>query len=960
MNRLGMFVLMVWVALAGVLKTNAQPVTTIYSFMNGPANPRAGLTLGNDGNFYGTTQSGGLNNGGTLFKMTTNGIMTTLVNFNGYGNGAGPVANLLLGSDGNCYGTTSGGGTNITGNNAAGTVFRMTTNGTVTVLVNFNGLNGGLPQAGLALGPDGNFYGTTEFGGTNGDGTVFKMTTNGTLTTLVNFNGTNGDNPLATLTAGPGGRLYGTTRNGGTNGNFGTVFTVTTNGTFTTLLHFGGTNGAWPYGGVTVGPDGNLYGTTAFGGNPNGDLSGGSIFELTTKGLLTTLVRLADLGGTNGQYPYAGLTLGPDGNFYGTTYGGGANTNGTVFQVTTNGTLAMLARIPGIQVETATNLQGYVYYTTNNWVTSAEVFNGTLTTLFSFSAPVNSINADGSQPQAALTLGPDGNFYGTASGGGTNGYGTAFKVTTNGTFSTLASFSGNNGDNPMDALTPGPNGSLYGTANTGGTSGYGTVFKITTGGAITTLVNFDRANDGANPQAGLIPGPGGNFYGTAVGGGSNLLYLGNNTYDAVSDGTVFELTTNGILKALTDFKGTNGANPYGGLAMGTDGNLYGTTTYGGISNDGTIFQIKTNGTLTTLTNFNGLNGANPFAGLTLGTDGNFYGTSEAGGTNNDGTVFQVTTNGTLTTLVHFNGTNGANPNAGLLLGPDGNFYGTTWGGGARNYGTVFKVTTGGTLTTLVSFAQTNGGFPVAGLALGPDGNFYGTTELGGVLANAGTVFKLATNGTLTTLYGFAYSSTSPNGNYPFAGLTLATNGNFIHFYGTTYNGGSSGGGTVFQLNLTTAYSVAENSTNTFYPLTNEVVWAAGGVLGLVSAGATNGTAQITGTGIVFTPAANFTGTATISYAVTDNAGGTNYSLITVLVTNVPPVANPQLKIIRSGTNAIVTWPTNALEFTLQSTTDLVPPTVWTTVSPPPYAVIYTNNVVTNTISGTNQFYRLSL
>jgi uncharacterized repeat protein (TIGR01451 family) len=911
MKTLTIVFLLVCAALAVVLKTDAQPVTTIYSFINGPAKPLAGLTLGNDGNFYGTTESGGLNNEGTAFKMTTNGITTTLVNFGTtYGSPTYPEANLTLGPDGNFYGTTSQGGTNTSGTNATGTVFKMTTNGTVTILVSFNGVNGGIPLAGLTLAPDGNFYGTTEFGGTNGDGTVFKLTTNGTLTTLVNFNGTNGANPLAGLAAGPGGNLYGTTRYGGTNQNLGTVFQVTTNGTFTTLIQFAGTNGAWPYGGVTVGPDGNLYGTTTWAGNPNGDFNGGTIFELTTNGLLTTLIRFVDLGGTNGLNPETSLTLGPDGNFYGTTFAGGANGNGTVFQVTTNGILATLTQA-GIPFQTLFTPQGYEYYTTNNWVTSAKVSNGTLTTLYSFSAQTNGNNPDGANLQSTLALGPDGNFYGTAPAGGANGYGTAFKVTTNGTFTTLATFSGNHGDNLMDALTTGPDGSLYGTANTGGTSGYGTVFKLTTGGALTTLVNFDRANDGANPQAGLIVGPGGNFYGTAVGGGTNLLQTGPNSYNAESFGTVFELTTNGIFTPLAYFSGTNGANPYGGLAFGLDGNLYGTTTYGGISNNGVVFQLLTNGTLTALTNFTGANGANPFASLTLGPDGNFYGTCEAGGTNNDGTVFQVTTNGALTTLVNFNGTNGANPNAGLLLGPDGNFYGTAYFGGARNEGTVFKVTTGGTLTTLVNFAQTNGEFPVGGLALGPDGNFYGTTELGGTLPSSGTVFKLATNGVLTTLYGFVFSSTSPNGNYPFAGLTLVTNGNFIHFYGTTYegpNGPSGGGGTIFRVNLTTAYAMPENSTNTFFPLTNEVAWTTGGTLSLVNAAATNGTGQITGSGIVFKPTANFIGTATINYAVTNNAGGTNVSLITVLVTNVPPVANPDVYTVAENSSANVLSP----------------------------------------------------
>jgi len=934
-----MFGLLVWVALAGVLKADAQPVTTIYSFMEGPANPRAGLTLGNDGNFYGTTEYGG-GGEGTLFKLTTNGIMTILVNFNGYGNGSLPVANLLLGPDGNFYGTTLDGGTNITGTNATGTVFKMTTNGTLTTLVNFNGLNGGIPVAGLALGADGNFYGTTEFGGLYADGMVFKMTTNGTLTTLVNFNGTNGANPLASLTLGPGGNLYGTTRYGGTNGSWGTVFQVTTNGTFTTLLPFAGTNGAWPYGGVTVGPDGNLYGTTSEGFYPNNATTGGNIFELTTNGVLTTLVRLADLGGSNGVTPYAGLTLGPDGNFYGTTYAGGANGNGTVFQVSTNGTLAMLAQA-GIPFQAYFGGFGVEYYSTNGGTNIAEVFNGTLTTLHSFSALTNGLNPDGAQPQASLTLGPDGNFYGTAYGGGATGYGTVFKVSTNGIFSTVASFTGDTGVNPESTLTPGPNGSLYGTAKFGGIGGRGTLFKLTTSGALTMLVNFDSANDGANPQAGLIPGPGGNFYGTAVGGGTNLLDLGGNNFDVLSDGTVFGLTTNGILTPLVDFNGTNGANPYGGLAVGADGNLYGTTTYGGISNDGTIFQITTNGTLTTLTNFNGLNGANSQASLTLGPDGNFYGTCGAGGLNGDGTVFQVTTNGALTTLAYFNGTNGADPQAGLLLGLDGNFYGTTYEGGGRNDGTVFKITTSGTLTTLVNFAQTNGEFPLAELALGPDGNFYGTTLLGGV-GNAGTVFKLATNGTLTTVANFNFN----DGEGLFGGLTLQTNSHFIHFYSTTYGGGSSGAGTVFQLNLTTAYTMTENTTNTFYPLTNEVVWATGGTLGLVSAGATNGTAQITGTGIVFTPRTNFTGTATINYAVTDNAGGTNASFITILVTNIPPVANPDFYSVAENSSANVLNPlTNDLLGTSGGVLGLV------SVSP-------TNG--TAVISGTNVLFTPSL
>jgi uncharacterized repeat protein (TIGR03803 family) len=196
-KRARLFLLTVIFATSGFI-TSAQTLG-LFNFTNG-AEPVAALMLGNDGNFYGTTQQGGITNStytygmGTVFQMTTNGTLTTLVSFNST-NGATPYAALTLGNDGNFYGTTFWGGiTNSTYSRGMGTVFKMTTNGTLTTLVSFNGTNGGFPEAALTLGSDGNFYGTTYEGGTNdvsdgGMGTVFKMTTNGTLTTLLSFNG---------------------------------------------------------------------------------------------------------------------------------------------------------------------------------------------------------------------------------------------------------------------------------------------------------------------------------------------------------------------------------------------------------------------------------------------------------------------------------------------------------------------------------------------------------------------------------------------------------------------------------------------------------------------------------------------------------------------------------------------------------------------------------------------------
>jgi uncharacterized repeat protein (TIGR03803 family) len=390
MKRARTFLLSLIFATSGFI-SSAQTLQTLVSF-NGANGwyPQTALTLGNDGNFYGTTLYGG-SGLGSVFQVTTNGTLTTLVSFNGT-NSWYPQTALTLGNDGNFYGTTPGGGSLN-----QGTIFQMTTNGTLTTLVSFNGTNGAWPQAALTLGNDGNFYGTTGGGGSSGDGTVFKVTTNGTLTSLVSFNLTNGVGPNG-LTLGTDGNFYGTTGNGGiTNSShpngMGTVFQVTTNGTLTSLVSFNLTNGVGPNG-LTLGTDGNFYGTTYYGGiinssHPNGM---GTVFQVTMNGTLSTLVTF---NLTNGAYPNA-LTLGTDGNFYSTTgYGGNLNLNngngyGTVFKVTTNGVLTMLVS-------------------------------------FNFFS-------NGAIPEATLTLGNDGNFYGTTLLGGNlnlnngSGDGTVFRL----------------------------------------------------------------------------------------------------------------------------------------------------------------------------------------------------------------------------------------------------------------------------------------------------------------------------------------------------------------------------------------------------------------------------------------------------------------------------------------------------------------------------------------------------
>ena len=200
--------------------TSGGTLTTLFSFNFSNGSSPNDLVKGVDGNFYGTTANGGLY-GGTVFQLTTNGTLTTLVFFLSSFPGAG----LAQGSDGNFYGTTMG-----DSRGGHGTVFRVTTNGELTTLLSFSGTNGDFSLATLRLGDDGSFYGTALQGGTgynntpgSGNGTVFKITTNGTLTTLHFFNGTNGSRPLASLVQGGDGSFYGTTVGGGAYDG-GTIF----------------------------------------------------------------------------------------------------------------------------------------------------------------------------------------------------------------------------------------------------------------------------------------------------------------------------------------------------------------------------------------------------------------------------------------------------------------------------------------------------------------------------------------------------------------------------------------------------------------------------------------------------------------------------------------------------------------------------------------------------------------
>ncbi len=347
--------------------------------------------------------------------------------------------------------------------------------------------------------------------------------------------------------------------------------------------------------------------------------------------------------GSGPMNPYGRLVQAADGTLYGTSDNGGAGGDGTVFQVGTNGSLV---------------------------------------SAFSFAS------TNGANPYAGLLTGSDGAFYGTTYNGGTNGVGTVFRVNTNGVLTSLYSFTGGNGGAYPKGLAQGSDGYFYGTTQIGGSYrgspphgnplGYGTVFRVDTNGHLTTLVSFANTN-GANPAGALLAAGRSGFYGTTINGGAAGL------------GTIFNVTTNGTLTTLFSFAGTNGQNPAAGLVTGADGALYGTTYSGGTGTNGTVFKFTPGGALTTLASFGGTNGANPAAELLAGTDGSLYGTTVNGGAYGDGTVFQLTPQGALNPLLTFNGTNGANPQGALIRAADGSLYGTTVNGGTGGAGTVYRV-----------------------------------------------------------------------------------------------------------------------------------------------------------------------------------------------------------------------------------------------------------------------------
>jgi len=384
--------LLLGLVLAASSAARSQTFSVVHSFTGGSdgAGPLAGLVIDRSGNLYGTSSSGGSFGSGTVFKVDSTGHESALYDFTGGADGGSPQASLLL-SGGHLFGTTNSGGAS-----GAGTVFEVTLSGIETVLYTFTGkADGANPDASLIRDGAGNLYGTTFAGGTNGNGTVFKLlrptVTGGAWTEQVLYSfgkGTDGANPVAGVTSQTG-HLYGTTSAGGTYG-YGTVFQLTpskSGWTESILHHFEmQSDGGVPYAGIIVDHSGNLYGATTDGG-AGGSNGGGTVFELTPSNGSWTFTVIYSLPGWGISGSFRNLLL-ASGKIYATTHCDGANTAGTVYELTPSG---------------------------GTWTyKSLHVFSGGSDGLYSFSN---------------LVFDKLGNLYGTTNRGGANGYGVVFKVT---------------------------------------------------------------------------------------------------------------------------------------------------------------------------------------------------------------------------------------------------------------------------------------------------------------------------------------------------------------------------------------------------------------------------------------------------------------------------------------------------------------------------------------------------
>ena len=811
------FLLVVFVlSFAIIAATAIAQESIIYSFVYGGSDgltPVSGLVSDAKGNLYGTTASGGTYGDGTVFELSPSGASWTekiVHSFGASGDGIAVKGGLIFDAKGNLYGVTANGGTGtcVLG---CGTVFELTPSGgtwTEKVLYSFQNdtTDGANPlRENLVFDAKGNLYGTTNAGGASGLGTVFELVagTGGTWTQKVLYsfqnNSLDGINPVAGVVFDAAGNLYGATAAGGANG-YGTVFELAggSGGTWTyKVLHtfaINGTDGAEPQGGLLLDAQGNIFGTTYYGGNYGQGLHLGTVFELSPiGGAWVEQILYNFTAAPDGYYPACTLVFDTAGNLYGTTTAGGSgNGSGTVF---------VLNRASGWK---ETSLHGFAG------------------------------SSDGATPLGSLTFDAAGNVYGTTEAGGANSfglYGVVYKIASVVTAAPKFSPAGGaySAAQTVKITDATPNATIYYSINGGSPTQYKSAITVSSSETITAY-----AISGSLPQS--QPAKANYQIGTTAGtpwfspsAGTYTVAQSVTITDAAPGATIY-YTTNGNTPTTSSTKYT------GPISVTATETIKALAVASGYTNSAVASAVYTISPITPPTekilyNFGSItnDGGVPLASLVRDSSGNLYGTTRFGGPNEitygintvtAGTVFELSpgTGSTWTEKVLYNfgatSSDGALPIASLVLDSKGNLYGTTLAGGAYGLGTAFELSpgTGGKWTekTLYSFGVSlaDGKIPEAGLIFDSKGNLYGTTSVGGTSDTTygggyGTVFELSpgtgSTWTETVLYNFNYLSQA-DGYFPEANLLFDSKGNL---WGTTADGGTGqdleGGGTVFEL-----------------------------------------------------------------------------------------------------------------------------------------------------------------
>ena len=602
-----------------------------------------------------------------------------------------------------------------------------------------------------------------------------------------------GSSPLLGIILGSDGILYGMGQaddNSSYGNSMGTVFALGTNGAGRVLHQFAGSpaDGVGGAGGLCEGTNGVLYGTSFGGGISNA----GVIFKIEKNGTGYGLLHQFTNAPGDGAFPSAGLLQGSDGILYGTTLGGGSNQSGTVFRMNPDGSdFAVLhdfgsvtndGAYPDARLFEASN--GALYGTTSEG--GEDQFSGTVFTLKKNGDDYAILHNfayfdDGSRPQGGLVECDDHALYGTTRFGGEFTDGTIFKIGLEGTnFIQLMDFV-SEGHFPVGELVIGSDHALYGMTERGGAFGAGNIFSIRQDGSgFTNRYDFKDGGNGAHPES-LIKGAGGRLYGTT----STSATTGR-------PGTAFVINEDGSdYSLLWTFHagGGDGITPVAALIQAGDGRLYGACYNGGTNGGGAIFGLNLDGTgPSVLQNFDSVfatNVCHPNTELLEASDGALYGMSYF---NSFGKIYKVNRDGSGYGVLHHFALDGTGyaPLTALVQGNDDNLYGTLSSGGVNNAGTIFKMATNGAgYETVYDFGATPGdGYGGGPLLKASDGTIYGTTP-------ASTIFKLQNDvfSLLHTYQGY------PEGVAP-SGLTLGSDG---WLYGAAAQGGEFGAGAIFRI-----------------------------------------------------------------------------------------------------------------------------------------------------------------